>query len=48
MTLAARLTQPLAALDAPLLAITDWGMFAGAWDRRAERLRRRPWRRLLG
>jgi hypothetical protein len=30
-----------------LLSIVAWVLAAGAWDRRAERLRRRPWRRLL-
>jgi hypothetical protein len=28
-----------------VLGVLWWAAFAGAWDRRAERLRRRPWRR---
>ena len=30
-----------------LITATLWLAFAGAWDRRAERLRRRPWQRRL-
>ncbi len=30
-----------------VLSVATWLAVAGAWDRRAERLRRRPWRRLL-
>jgi hypothetical protein len=30
------------------LSVAAWLAAAGAWDRRAERLRRRPWLRLLG
>ena len=29
-----------------LLSLALWALGAGAWDRRAERLRRRPWKRL--
>ena len=31
-----------------VLTLAGWVAVAGAWDRRAERLRRRPWRQLLG
>lgn len=29
-----------------VLSVLWWAAFAGAWDRRAARLRRRPWRKL--